>query len=113
MLIHSHRTVVVVLAVVIFSFDNLREKRSVPLTSQVLHVSKILVAHWFENHCKGLMQLNDLHRASGQDTISAPRKLLPASKQCWSSNQQTHDSGFLTILVSVGGNFLKMNCFCC
>ena len=35
-----------VLAIVIFLFDNLREKRSVPLTnSQVLHVLKILVAH--------------------------------------------------------------------
>ena len=33
----------IVLAV-IFLFDNLREKRSVPLTSQVLHVLKILVA---------------------------------------------------------------------
>ena len=33
---------IVVLSVVIFLFDNLREKRSVPLTSQVLHVLKIL-----------------------------------------------------------------------
>ena len=33
------------LAVVIFLFDNLREKRSVPLTSQVSHILKILVAH--------------------------------------------------------------------
>ena len=31
-LTHSHRAVAVVLAVVIFLFDNLREKRSMPLT---------------------------------------------------------------------------------
>ena len=42
---HSHQMVIVVLAVVIYLFDNLREKRSVPLTSQVSHVLKILVAH--------------------------------------------------------------------
>ena len=36
----------VVLAFVIFLFDNTREKRSVSLNnSQVLHVLKILVAH--------------------------------------------------------------------
>ena len=34
---------IVVLVVVIFLFENLREKRSVPLTK--LHVLKILVAH--------------------------------------------------------------------
>ena len=37
---------VVVLAVVIFFFDNLREKRSVSLTKQVLHVLKILMMYW-------------------------------------------------------------------
>ena len=36
----------VVVAVVTFLFDSLRGKRSMPLTSQVLHVLKIL-----ENHC--------------------------------------------------------------
>ena len=36
---------IVVLTVVIFLFDILRERRSLPLTSQVLHVLKILVAH--------------------------------------------------------------------
>ena len=35
----------VVLAVFIFLLDSLTEKRSVLLTSQVLHVLKILVAH--------------------------------------------------------------------
>ena len=44
-MIHSHWTTVVVLAVVIFKFDNLRLKRSVPLTSQVLHVLNILAAY--------------------------------------------------------------------
>ena len=40
---------IVVLAVVTFLLDNLREKRSVPqLYSQVLHVLKILVAHQLE-----------------------------------------------------------------
>ena len=39
---------VVVLAVVFFLFDNIREKRSLPLTSQVLHVLKILVAYPFK-----------------------------------------------------------------
>ena len=33
-LIYSHWTAIVVLAVVIFLFDNQREKRSVPLTKQ-------------------------------------------------------------------------------
>ena len=33
-LVHSHWMAIVVLAVVIFLFDNLREKRSVPLTKQ-------------------------------------------------------------------------------
>ena len=32
-LVHSHRTAFVMLAVVIFLFDNLREKRSVPLSN--------------------------------------------------------------------------------
>ena len=32
---------VVVLAVVMFLFDNLREKKSVPLSGQVLHVLNI------------------------------------------------------------------------
>lgn len=36
---------VVVLAAGIFLFDNLREKRSVPLTTQVLLVLKMLAAH--------------------------------------------------------------------
>ena len=44
-LIHSHQMAIVVLAVVIFLFDHLREKRSVALTSQVLHVLNILGAH--------------------------------------------------------------------
>ena len=40
---------IVVLAVVIFLFDKLREKRSVPwLNSQVLYVLNILMAHWLE-----------------------------------------------------------------
>ena len=44
-LIHSHWSAVVVLVIVLFLFENLREKRSVPLTnSQVLHVLKALVA---------------------------------------------------------------------
>ena len=46
--IHSHRTATVVLAVVIFLFDNLREKGSVPLTKQSVHVLKILAAHQLE-----------------------------------------------------------------
>lgn len=33
------------MSVVIISLDSLREKRSVPLASQVLHVLKILAAH--------------------------------------------------------------------
>ena len=32
----------------VFFFDNLREKRLVPLNSQVLHVLKILVVHQLE-----------------------------------------------------------------
>ena len=48
-LIYSCWTAIVVLAFVAFSFDNLREKGSVPLTnSQGLHVLKILVAHQLE-----------------------------------------------------------------
>ena len=48
-LIHSHRTAIVVLAVVIFVFDDLREKRHCPwLNIQVLHVLKILAAHWLK-----------------------------------------------------------------
>ena len=35
----------IVLAVVIFQFDNLKEKRPVSLSSQVPHVLKILEAH--------------------------------------------------------------------
>ena len=46
LLIHSHWMVMVVLAVVIFWLDNLREKKSVPrLNSQELRVLEILVAH--------------------------------------------------------------------
>ena len=44
---------IVVLAVVIFLFDNLREKRSVSLTNQVSHVLKILVAHMLKNASVG------------------------------------------------------------
>lgn len=33
-MIHSHWTAVVVLAVIIFSFDNIRQKRPVPLTTE-------------------------------------------------------------------------------
>ena len=45
-LIHSHQMAIVVLAVVIFWFDNLREKRSVPLTKQSgIACFQILVAH--------------------------------------------------------------------
>ena len=57
-LIHSYQMASVVLAVVIFLCDNLREKRSVPLTSQVF---KILVVHQCarcsmraENRCAGV-----------------------------------------------------------
>ena len=42
-MIRSHQ-MPVVLAVVNFLFDNLAEKRSVPLTRHVLHVLKILTA---------------------------------------------------------------------
>ena len=41
-MINSHQMTTVVLTVVLFLFDNLRKKRSVSLTSQVLHVLKIL-----------------------------------------------------------------------
>ena len=41
---HSHLTAIAVLAV-IFLFDSPREKRSMPLTSQILHVLKVLEAH--------------------------------------------------------------------
>ena len=44
-MIHSCQMAIVVLAVVIFLFDSLRVKRSVPETSQVLQVLKILAAH--------------------------------------------------------------------
>ena len=40
---------IAVLEIVIFLFDNLREKTSVPLTnSQVLCVFKILTSHWLK-----------------------------------------------------------------
>ena len=42
---YSRWMAVAVLAVVIFLFNNLIEKKSVPLTSQVLHVLKILATH--------------------------------------------------------------------
>ena len=42
---HSQWTAIAVLAVVNFLFDNLKEKRSVPLSSWILHILKILVAH--------------------------------------------------------------------
>lgn len=41
-------TAIVVWAVIIFLLDNLRERGSVPLTSKVLHVLKILVAYWLK-----------------------------------------------------------------
>ena len=48
-LMRTHQRAIVVLAVGIFLFDNLREKRSVPLTnSQALHVLKILAARWLK-----------------------------------------------------------------
>ena len=43
-LIHSHRRAMAVVVVVVVLL-NLREKRSVPLTSPALHVLKILVEH--------------------------------------------------------------------
>ena len=47
------------LAVAIFLFDNLRGKRAVPLTKQVLHVLKILAAHWLK--IDGLKQYSYSH----------------------------------------------------
>lgn len=45
-LILSHRTAIVVLLVVIFVFDTVREKRSVPLLNrQVVPVSNVLATH--------------------------------------------------------------------
>lgn len=44
-LIHSHQMAILVLAVVIFLLDSLKEKRSVPLNSQALHILKTLAAH--------------------------------------------------------------------
>ena len=45
-LIHAPQTAIVVLAVVVFIMDNLREKSSVPLTKQSgIHVFKLLTAH--------------------------------------------------------------------
>ena len=45
-LIHSQQTTIVLLAVVMFLYDNLREQRPVPqVNSQILHVLKILAAH--------------------------------------------------------------------
>lgn len=46
-MIHSHRTAIVMLSVVIVSADNLRENRSAPLTKQsgTGHVLEILAAH--------------------------------------------------------------------
>ena len=46
-LTHLQRAAIV-LAGVIFVFDNLREKRSVPRLSQVLQVLKVLAAHGFK-----------------------------------------------------------------
>ena len=42
---HPHQMAIVVLSGVSFLFENLRENRSVPLNSQVLHVLNILAAH--------------------------------------------------------------------
>lgn len=45
-LIHLHQAATVLLAVIIFLFDSLREKGPVPLTTgQALHVLNILAAH--------------------------------------------------------------------
>ena len=49
-LIRSHWMAILVLAVVIFLRDNLKEKRSVPLTSQALRILKTLRTP-VENHC--------------------------------------------------------------
>ena len=48
---HSHQTDIVVLAVVIFFFDILRKRDHCPWLNtrvQVLHVLKILAAHWLK-----------------------------------------------------------------
>ena len=45
---HSHQTAIGVLAVAIFPSDNLREKE---LSSQVLRILNILLAHMVENRC--------------------------------------------------------------
>ena len=48
-LIHSHQMAIVMLAIVIFLFDNLREKESVPLTKQPgIACLKNLVAQWLK-----------------------------------------------------------------
>lgn len=55
-MIYSHQTAVVVLGVVIFLFENLRDKRSVPLiNSQALHMLKILAVHWLKITRLGLI----------------------------------------------------------
>ena len=58
-MIHSHWIAMVVLAVVTFKSDNLREKRSVPLTkySNIAYF-KILVVYPLKNRCSGQIFLN-------------------------------------------------------
>lgn len=51
-LVHSHPMAIVVLAVIFFFFFLTKEK-STPLTSQVLHVLTVLVAHWLKIAAQG------------------------------------------------------------
>ena len=54
-MIHSYQTAIVVWAVVIFSFDNLREKKSVPLTKEAgTACSKNPCSTPAANRCPGL-----------------------------------------------------------
>ena len=63
---HSHWIAVVVLAVVIFLFDSLWEKRSMsPPKSQVLNVFKILTAHWGQIAELGQCHIPELKETSG------------------------------------------------
>lgn len=53
-----------ILGIIIFVFDNIREKRSVLLTSQVFHILKIIVVSLLKNHCSSTVQYPSLEAES-------------------------------------------------
>ena len=85
-LIYSHQTAIVMVAVVILKFDNLREKRSEPWrNSQALHVLKILAVHWLKIADVGESILNTINHTCKIEEIGHELILLKLGDHTWGS----------------------------